>query len=449
MMMESARECWSWVMSFCGERGDAMRNEANRGGVAEHVGALAGAVPGPCDAQAVAESKPESCGAAEPAAVSEPAPPGTHSPPADEGAHLAEPSIAQPTLAPCPPSEPQLDICGAVGPAHEPTAEDLAELHSFMASTAGAATQRPGEDTQPRAASAAPKACPQAIAQPPPAPATGAATQRPPSSADAARDAYELPAASCDVTGAAPQLPAARDDASDASQLAGIIERRLATNGGFYTMVEFARWYGEDSFMSYWEDAAPADPYSALSPPAPHPASAGSDYSTGTAAQPPAGSEEATEGALQLPASSAEATGDASQLPAGADDGPPTPAQLRPEDVIGIQNAEAARGPPRSLHKMARDALNRISASPTRDSVLLDDVFPWMQYVAAHRQAFDIIGPGITRAMAMWKPRTNDNNRGGAERLDLHFFREDGTVCRVHPGGTRRGDARLIFERAQ
>ena len=201
--------------------------------------------------------------------------------------------------------------------------------------------------------------------------------------------------------------------------------------------------------MSYWEDATPADPYSALSPPAPHPASAGSDYSTGTAAQPPAGSDEATEGALQLPASSAEATGDASQLPAGADDGPPTPAQLRPEDVIGIQNAEAARGPPRSLHQMARDALNRISASPTRDCVLLDDAFPWMQYVAAHRQAFDIIGPGITRAMAMWRPGTNDNNRGGAERLDLHFFREDGTVCRVHPGGTRRGDARLIFERAQ
>ena len=70
MMMESARECWSWVMSFCGERGDAMRNEAN------------------------------------------------------------------------------LVLMESGAPAHEPTVEDFAELHSFMANTAGAATQRPGEDTQ-------------------------------------------------------------------------------------------------------------------------------------------------------------------------------------------------------------------------------------------------------------------------------------------------------------
>ena len=342
MLMESARECWSWVMSFCGERGDTMRKEAN---------------------VALMESD---------------------------------------------------------APAHEPTVEQLAEFHSFMANTAGA------DDGLGTPAQLRPE---DVIAQSPPAPATGAATQRPASSADAAGDAYELPAVSGDVTGGAHQLRAARDDASDASQLAGIIERRLATNGGFYTMVEFARWYGVDSFMSYWEDAAPADPYLGLSPPAPRSAPAASAHTTSTAAQPP--------------------TGDASQLPAGADDGPPTPWQLMPWDVIGIQNAEAALGPPRSLHNMARDALNRISASPSRDSVLLDDVFPWMQYVAAHRQAFDIIGPGITRAMAMWKPRTNDNNRGGAERLDFHFFREDGTVCRVHPGKRRTDDARLVFERAQ
>ena len=254
---------------------------------------------------------------------------------------------------------------------------------------------------------------------------TGTSTQCIASSADAGADVLELPAASDDVTAGSPQLPSAPDDASDASQLAGTIERRRAANGDFYTMTEFASWYGEQSFRRYWEDAAPANPYLGLSPPAPRSAPAASAHTTSTAAQPP--------------------TKDASQLPAGADDGPPTPWQLMPWDVIGIQNAEAALGPPRSLHNMARDALNRISASPSRDSVLLDDVFPWMQYVAAHRQAFDIIGPGITRAMAMWKPRTNDNNRGGAERLDLHFFREDGTVCRVHPGGTRRGDARLIF----
>ena len=203
---------------------------------------------------------------------------------------------------------------------------------------------------------------------------------------------------------------------------------------------------------SYRNDEPDQTELRAETPPSPHTApgndDAGSDYSTGTAAQPPAGSDEATEGALQLPASSAEATGDASQLPAGADDGPPTPAQLRPEDVIGIQNAEAARGPPRSLHNLARDALNRISARPTREPVVLDGVFPWVQYVAAHRQGAQIIGPGITQAIAMWKPGTNDSNRGGAPRLDFHFFREDGSVCRVHPGNRPKNDANLIFEPA-
>ena len=78
---------------------------------------------------------------------------------------------------------------------------------------------------------------------------------------------------------------------------------------------------------------------------------------------------------------------------------------------------------------------------------MLDEIFPWMQYVAAHRQGAEIIGPGITQAIAMWTPGTNDSNRGGAPRLDFHFFREDGSVCRVHPGNRPKNDAKLVFER--
>ena len=47
-------------------------------------------------------------------------------------------------------------------------------------------------------------------------------------------------------------------------------------------------------------------------------------------------------------------------------------ARLKPEHVIPIQQEEAARGPPRSLHKLARDALNKISARPARPAVNLD-----------------------------------------------------------------------------
>ena len=191
-------------------------------------------------------------------------------------------------------------------------------------------------------------------------------------------------------------------------------------------------------------------------------ASAASGDATGAATQRPAGSgsrwlADATESTRPPPsasAASADTTGAATQRPAGSAfpgsaDSPPATHQLRPEDVIAIQQAEAARGPPRSLHNLARDALNGISNRPTQEPVVLDDLFPWVQYVAAHRQSAEIIGPGITQAIALWRPGTNDRNRGGAPRLDFHFYRVDGTVCRVHPGNKPKNDAKLIFETTQ
>ena len=105
-----------------------------------------------------------------------------------------------------------------------------------------------------------------------------------------------------------------------------------------------------------------------------------------------------------------------------------------PEHVIAIQQEEAARGPPTSLHKLARDAFDTISNVPTWATFNLDAWFPWMQCVAAHTQSAAIIGPGITHAHAVFVPGTNDPNRGGAPRLDFCFTRTDGTVYRVHPG---------------
>ena len=92
----------------------------------------------------------------------------------------------------------------------------------------------------------------------------------------------------------------------------------------------------------------------------------------------------------------------AAQLPAGSADGLAVPARLMPEHVIAIQQEEAARGPPKSLHRLARDALNAISRRPTRSTVNLDDCFPWVQYVAAQARSADIIGPGITHANALF-----------------------------------------------
>ena len=139
-------------------------------------------------------------------------------------------------------------------------------------------------------------------------------------------------------------------------------------------------------------------------------------------------------------------TRNAAQLPARSADSVVVTARLMPQHLLGIQQEEAARGCPRSLHRLARDALNRISNEATLATVDLDNWFPWMQYVAGHRQNAAIIGPGITHACAVFLPDTNDPNRGGAPRLDFFFYRTDGTVCRVHPGKGPNQDAALRFE---
>ena len=188
----------------------------------------------------------------------------------------------------------------------------------------------------------------------------------------------------------------------DASQLTDVPERRLGRNGRPYTLEEFLQYF-VDAGEREWANA---------------------EREVGTGG---------TVTALAI-------TRDATQLPAGS-----APARLMPEQVIAIQQEEAARGPPRSLHRLARDALNEINNRPTRDTVDLDGCFPWVQYVAAHRLSAQIIGPGITHAHAVFFPDTNDANRGGAPRLDFCFYRTDGSICRVHPGSKPKRDADLLF----
>ena len=226
---------------------------------------------------------------------------------------------------------------------------------------------------------------------------------------------------------------------SDASQLAGASEKRLAGDGLLYTKGTFFEWYGKKAERR-WADAAASTASACLT----------AGTSTGDAAQLPANITRAQppmpsrERMHQIVAAEAAARGgDAAQLPAVD---LAVPARLMLTDVVAIQHQEAARGPPRSLHDLARDALNTISNRPIRTSVNLDDWFPWMQYVAAHMQSAAIIGPGITHALAVFFPSTNDANRGGAPRLDFCFTRTDGTVCRVHPGKRRKDDAELTFE---
>ena len=121
------------------------------------------------------------------------------------------------------------------------------------------------------------------------------------------------------------------------------------------------------------------------------------------------------------------------------------PLRLMPEDVRAIQRAERDRGPPRSLHQLARNALNDIEDRDPRIDVSLDNEFPWREYIVAHNESDAIIGAGIVQARAVFFNDQKDPNRGGASRLDFCFVRSDDTVCRVHPGIKRSGDAKLRF----
>ena len=120
--------------------------------------------------------------------------------------------------------------------------------------------------------------------------------------------------------------------------------------------------------------------------------------------------------------------------------------RLHSSMVVRIRQQETEQRPPRSLHRMAREALNKIFQNPTYESQNLDEVFDWVPYVAAHKQSDEIIGQGITHAMAQFVDGTRDGNRGGAPRLYFFFYRTDGTVCRVHPGRRPKEDAHLMFQ---
>ena len=116
-------------------------------------------------------------------------------------------------------------------------------------------------------------------------------------------------------------------------------------------------------------------------------------------------------------------------------------------DAERLRAAEAARRPKRSLHKLARDALNAITKAGVDSTASkdLDDWFPWKEYIACHAMAPDIIGEGVTHAVAEFIANTRDGNRGGQPRLDFVVYRSDGTYCRLHPGSKQSLDARPIF----
>ena len=99
---------------------------------------------------------------------------------------------------------------------------------------------------------------------------------------------------------------------------------------------------------------------------------------------------------------------------------------------------------PNSLHMAARELLEKINAAG-QDRVAewnMDQHFVnWKAYIARHKEAKVIIGPGVVRAFPQFFPKEKDANPRRTKRLDLVVQRIDDTFCRIHPGGRSSLDA--------
>ena len=232
-----------------------------------------------------------------------------------------------------------------------------------------------------------------------------------------------------------------------------VSERRLARDGHWYTAAEFREYYGH-SWERFWNEYGSIASSSTL--PERRVARDGYLYTTEEFKQYYGlfWEQNWNECHAMPPADDSEHAADGGHDPHLAADGgndshlAAKPILLHPSMLAHVRRHGARQGAPRSLHKLARDALNKISQKTVYSDENLNNWFHWIPYVAAHASCDEIVGPGIIHAMARFlslqiAPR--DPNRGGAPRCDFCFIRRDGSVCRLHPGKTRKEDARLII----
>ena len=206
---------------------------------------------------------------------------------------------------------------------------------------------------------------------------------------------------------------------------------RVALDDEPYTYASFCAWYGNAAAERIWQESPESEEHAARARMEPTATEHGNPPHTQIA---PAATEHGNTARTELVESAASA---------------PSLVRLTLADAEELRRREKAITPKRSLHKLAREALNSISqAATTEDLEHTEDLetwFPWRAYIACHPRSSEIIGSGVTHATAEFINGTQDPNRAGQRRLDFIVHRSDGTLCRLHPGGRRSGDAKLIF----
>ena len=222
---------------------------------------------------------------------------------------------------------------------------------------------------------------------------------------------------------------------------------RVALDDEPYTYASFCAWYGNAEAERIWQES-PVSEEGCNAAPA-HMAPTATEHGNPPHTQiAPAATEHGNSASIELGET------ERYMLPAAAS--APALVRLTLADAEELRRLEKAIIPKRSLHKLAREALNSISQA-TKDVEHTEELdawlrtqdletwFPWRAYIACHPRASEIIGSGVTHATAEFINGTTDPNRDGQRRLDFIVRRSDGTLCRLHPGGRRSGDAKLIF----
>ena len=224
---------------------------------------------------------------------------------------------------------------------------------------------------------------------------------------------------------------------------------RVALDDEPYTYASFCAWYGNAAAERIWQESPESE----------------EGCNAAHARMEPTATEHGNPPHTQIaPAATEHGNTARTELVESAVSAPSLVPILTLADAEELRRRENAITPKRSLHKLAREALNSISqAAHRRAGDNIDEIehieeidawlrtedletwFPWRAYIACHPRSPEIIGSGVTHATAEFINGTEDPNRHGQRRLDFIVRRSDGTLCRLHPGGRRSGDAKLIF----
>ena len=202
-------------------------------------------------------------------------------------------------------------------------------------------------------------------------------------------------------------------------------ETRVAPDGARYTRNEFLEYYHSDEA---WQRAGAPEHGAGAS-------NVGPEHGASASSAGPAGVQEPV-GATTQPTAAASATEHAEVL-------------LRADQLPSIRaaNATAHAG---GLHAQARELLNHLAAEPAVASIDISAQWAsWKRYVACHKDAVELVGPGVVAVEAVRIPDTSDPNRFGQQRLDFFIRRVDGSAYRLHPGSKPRTSAKPVYVRPQ